>query len=36
MIKGVTSLTKDSDTCTIWNAATSCEITTPKITKRWF
>ena len=33
---GVTSLTKDSDTCTIWNAATSCEITTPKITRDGF
>ena len=33
---GVTSLTKDSDTCTIWNSATSCEITTPEITRDGF
>ena len=33
---GVTSLTKDSDTCTIWNSATSCEITTPKAIRDGF
>ena len=33
---GATSLTKDSDTCTIWNSATSCEITTPEIIRDSF
>ena len=33
---GATSLSKNSDSCTIWNSATSCELTSPSIVRDGF